>query len=179
MRKNVLVFGAIAGVITIIWMIRLMFESKIDFENGELIGYATMLLAFSTIFVAVKNFRDKQNGGTITFGKAFRLGLGITLIASTIYVITWLIYYYVSGTDFVQQYGAYYTEQMRSSGASEVAIQSQMKEMETFVKMYKNPFINALFTYMEILPVGVLVSLIAALVLKRRKDPTDLVDDLV
>jgi hypothetical protein len=172
MRKKVFLFGAIAGVIAIIWMIRLMFESKIDFENGELIGYATMLLAFSTIFVAVKNYRDKQNEGVISFGKAFRMGLGITLVASTIYVVTWLIYYYASGTDFLQQYGAYYTEQMRSSGASEAAVQAQMKEMETIVQMYQNPLFNALFTYMEILPVGVLVSLIAALVLKRKQRPT-------
>lgn len=142
--------------------------AEIDFDNGMLIGYATMLLAFSMIVVAVKNYRDKYNDGAITFGKAFRIGLWISLIASTIYVITWLIYFYTSGTNFLEEYSAYYLDQMKASGASQTVIDAQAAEMKEFGRMYQNPFFNALMTYMEILPVGLLLSVIIALIMKRK-----------
>jgi len=171
MRKNVFLFGAIAGLISISWGL-FACAGNIGFENGELYGYAVMLLAFSMIFVSIKNFRDKKNGGAITFGKAFRMGLGMTLVASTVYVVIWLIYYYSSGTNFFGEYMAYYTKELKESGASEAMIESQMAEMKKFAEMYKNPLFNALFTYMEILPVGLLVSLLAAAIMRRKpKNP--------
>lgn len=97
MKKNVIVFGLIAGVIASVLMVISMARCSSDanFEHSMLIGYASMVLAFAFIFVGIKNYRDKYNNGSITFGKAFKTGLYISLIASTMYVITWLIDYYV------------------------------------------------------------------------------------
>jgi len=172
MKKIVLVCGLIAGFITAAWMIVSLAlynqnENK-DIENGMIYGYAAMILAFSLIFVGIKTFRDKHNNGIISFGKAFRIGLWITLIASTIYVIVWLIEYYYFIPDFGEKYTAHLLEKMRTSGATQAAIDKKATEMGSFNQMYKNPFFNALITYTEIIPVGLVISLISALFLKRR-----------
>jgi len=169
MKKNVLVFGLIAGVISSLWFIgQTLSGTHADFDNGMLIGYASMLVAFSMIIVAIKKYRDTQNGGGISFGRALSIGLLVSFIASTFYVLVWLVYYYTIGTDFMDQYAAYIMDQLRESGATQAMIEAQQKEMREFAEMYKNPLFVALFTYMEILPVGILVSLIAALVMKRK-----------
>lgn len=171
MKKTVLVCGLIAGLISTSLFIGLMILGKAnqhDFKNGMLYGYTLMILAFSFIFVGTKITRDKHNGGAISFGKAFRVGLYITLIASTIYVGVWLIDYYCFNPDFAEQYGAYMLKELKASGASDAVIAKQTAEMAKFSEMYKNPFFNALLTYSEILPVGLLISLISAWVLKRK-----------
>src|SRR4051812_14917244 len=93
MKKNVLIYGLVSGLI-ISALMAINVNSCIKsgkFESSIVIGYASMLIAFSMIFVGIKNYRDKYNAGIISFGKAFKVGFLITVIASTIYVITWLI----------------------------------------------------------------------------------------
>ena len=169
MKKNVLVFGLIAGIISSLWFIgQTLLGSHADFDNGMLIGYASMLVAFSMIIVAIKKYRDNENGGAISFGRALTIGLLISLIASTFYVLVWVVYYYTSGTDFIEQYATYMLDQLRESGESQAMIDAKQKEMTEFAEMYKNPVYVVLFTYMEILPVGILFSLVTAIIMKRK-----------
>src|SRR5882762_5083808 len=172
MKKTVLICGLIAGLISTSLFIGLMILGKAgqdDFKNGMIYGYTLMILAFSFIFVGTKITRDKYNGGGITFGKAFLVGLYITLIASTIYVIVWLIDYYFFIPDFAEKYGAHVLESLKASGASQAEIARQSAKMASFSEMYKNPFFNALLTYSEIVPVGLIFSLISAWALKRKR----------
>ena len=172
MKKNVLVFGLISGlVVSTIMAISMitMYKSKIaDHGAGSMIiGYLSMLVAFSLIYVAVKNQRDKQNGGVISFGKAFKMGLLIALIGSTMYVIMWAIVYNFYMPDFMERYCAQVIENERAT-STPAEIQKLTEQMNTQKEMYKNPLFFVLFTYIEILPVGLLVSLITALILKRK-----------
>lgn len=173
MKKIVIVNGLIAGLIvgTIMFITIGIYHKTGDFENGMLVGYASMLLAFSMIFVAVKNYRDKYNGGIISFGKAFKIGILITLIASSIYVGVWLFEYFVFYPDFGEKYAAQLLEKLKASGASDTEIARQAKEMAGFNEMYKNPFFNAMITYTEILPVGLLVTIVCSFILKRKVKP--------
>lgn len=170
MKKNVIVFGLIAGLIVSVLMVLSMARCYSDpnLEHSMLIGYASMVLAFSFIFVGIKNYRDKYNDGLITFGKAFKIGLYISLIASTIYVLVWLVDYYVFMPDFMDRYVAQAMREAKASGASTAELAEKTKELASSQELYKNPIMVVLFTYMEILPVGILVSLIAALILKRK-----------
>lgn len=171
LKKKIWVYGIIAGVITSVWfivMIAFGSPASSDMTNGMIYGYASMLIAFSLIFVAIKNYRDKMNQGNISFGKAFQIGLYITLIASTIYVVTWLIDYYYFIPDFMDKYAASTIEKLKTSGASASEIEKTTIEMAVFKERYKNPFFNAMMTYTEILPVGLIVSLIASAILKRK-----------
>jgi hypothetical protein len=173
MKKIVLVHGLIAGAIVAAMFVITMgiYHKNGNFDGGMLVGYASMLLAFSLIFVAIIRFRDKYNNGIISFGKAFRIGLYITLIAATIYVVTWLIDYYVFIPDFADKYAAAMIDKLKASGAGLAEITKQTKEMDNFKEMYKNPVMVILFTYLEILPVGLLLSLVAAIILRRKVKP--------
>ena len=144
-------------------------EGNVNYDTSMLIGYASMLIAFSLVFVGIRNYRDKFNEGIISFGKAFKIGTMIVLIASTIYVIAWLIDYFFFIPDFMDKYATHMLDELKASGASQLEIDKQAEEIARFGKMYKNPIFNAMMTYMEILPVGLIVTLISSLILKRKK----------
>ena len=169
MKKVVLVYGIIAGLIVAGMMAFSTgyYCAKGDFEGGMIYGYSAMIIAFSMIFVGVKSFRDKQNGGTINFGKAFKIGLYISLIASTIYVIGWLINYYCFIPDFMDKYAAAMISKAKASGISADELAKKAAEMAQMKEWYKNPLFIILMTYVEILPVALVVTLISALILKR------------
>jgi len=173
MKKNILVYGLISGIIVSVLMLSSVnylshCGGNVAYETSMLIGYASMLLAFSLVFVGIRNYRDKYNEGVISFGKAFKIGIGMVLIASTIYVLSWLVDYFFFIPDFMEKYAAHMIGELRANGASQAEIASQTKEMADFAVMYKNPFFNAMMTYMEILPVGLVVTLISSLILKRK-----------
>ena len=170
MKKTVLIYGLISGFIVTALMYMNMpgKGEKMNFENGEMLGYATMIIALSLIFFAIKSYRDKQAGGKITFGKGFLIGLYITLIAGTVYALGWEIYYRSSGGTFMQQYMEYYQQKMHEKGVAPAEIEAKMQEMSTISEYYKNPLVRFVMTLMEILPVGIVISLIAAALLKKK-----------
>lgn len=168
MKKLILIFGLIAGlIITALMSLSLTFVHS--FENGEVTGYLSMIIAFSTIFVAVKSYRDNQLKGSITFGKAFQIGLYITLVTSALYVIWWMIYSNTVYTTFMDDYTSWSLEKLKASGASSVELEDSRRKMEEFKEMYKNPIIKIGMTFMEIFPVGLIVSLISAAVLRKKE----------
>lgn len=170
MKKIVIVFGSISGFIVTAMMVyaaSLCYTSA-EFESSMVLGYAAMILAFSLIFVGIKNFRDKHNEGVITFGNAFKIGLYITLIASTMYVVVWLIDYYLFIPDFMDKYSAHMLKEAEAGGATQPELETKAAEMADFKEMYQNPVFVVLITYSEIIPVGLVVSLIGALILKRK-----------
>src|SRR6186713_177454 len=173
MKKNIIIYGLIAGIVVSILMLFSInyishVDGKVDYNTSLLIGYASMLIAFSLVYVGIRNYRDKYNGGVISFGKAFKIGAMIVLIASTIYVVAWLIDYFFFIPDFMEKFSAQELDKLKASGASQIEIDKQTKEMADFATMYKNPFFNAMMTYVEILPVGLVVTLISSLILKRK-----------
>ncbi len=175
MKKLVLRFGLLGGLIVAAVMATatLSCYDTGRFEGSMVLGYASMLLAFSLIFVAVKQLRDKHYGGAITFGKAFKTALLITLVTSTVYVLAWLVCYYFFMPDFMEQYTAYMNQKAVTDGSTAAEIAKQQEQMNMYADMYKNPLFVVLLTYMEILPVGLLVSLVAALILRRKEKVTN------
>ncbi len=175
MKRNILVFGLISGAIVSTFMAISMAIMGCSSEEmgggsgGMIIGFTAMAVAFSFVFVGIKNYRDKQNGGIITFGNAFLLGFMISLVASTLYVITWAVEYHFFLPDFMDKYSAMQIKQLHESGVSGAKLDESIKEIETASYNYKhNPFFFAMYTYMEILPVGIIITLISALILKRK-----------
>ena len=173
MKKNIIVYGLIAGIVVSILMVFSInyishVEGKVDYNTSLLIGYASMLIAFSLVYVGIRNYRDKFNGGVISFGKAFKIGIMIVLIASTIYVVAWLIDYFFFIPDYLEKFSAQELDKLKASGASQMKIDKETMKMANMVRMLKNPLFNALMTYAEILPVGLIVTLISSLILKRK-----------
>ncbi len=173
MKKIVVVCGLISGFIVTAWTLGAMafFGADFNFDKGMLYGFASMILSFSLIFVGIKNYRENHNNGVITFGKGLQIGFLIALIASTIYVVTWLIMYFNFMQDFDEKYTEHVLSSMQKKGASQADIDAQRTEMNEMWVKYQNPVFCALFTYMEILPVGLVISLIAALILRKKSKP--------
>ncbi|RFZ84995.1 DUF4199 domain-containing protein [Mucilaginibacter terrenus] len=173
MKRNVIVFGLISGLLISAFTVctMAMCYNSGTLESSMVIGFSAMILALSLIFVAVKNYRDKYNGGVVSFGKAFQIGLLISLIASTMYTLSWAIEYHVFIPDWFDKYTAHALRDLRNSGKSATEIAAKTRELNEMKVAYQNPLIFAAYTYLEIFPVGVIVSLIAALILKRRQRP--------
>jgi len=93
MRRYALIFGSIAGVVLVLMMFLTMpfLGEDIDYDTAEWLGYISMIVALSAIFIGIKSYRDKESAGLISFGKAFKVGLFITLVASVFYVAGWIL----------------------------------------------------------------------------------------
>ncbi|MEO8682382.1 MAG: DUF4199 domain-containing protein [Vicinamibacterales bacterium] len=170
MRKIVVTFGLIAGAImSVLMALSLQFQDAIGFEHSYLVGYTSLVLGFLMVFFGVKSYRDNVQNGSVTFGRAFKVGLMITGIATLCYVGTWEVMYYGFMPDFLDKYSAYAMEQAKKSGATEAQMAEQQKKMADFVEQYKNPLVNVAFTALEPLPVGLVFTLVAAGVLSRKR----------
>lgn len=170
MKKVVLQFGFLSGgaMALFLFLTFVALKGPWLFEYGAIVGYAGMILAFSVIFIGVRSYRDQLGQGSISFGKALQIGLLITVISSLCYVVAWLIVYYNFFPDFMDVYTARALEKMRQSGASEATIQTMTSQMAQYKTYYVNPFFNAAITFIEPFPVGVVVSLLSALILKKK-----------
>lgn len=170
MKKIVLTFGLISGAISAGLMLATVpFIYRIGFEWGTVVGYTGMVLSFLMVFFGVRSYRENVGDGYISFGRAFQVGILIALISSLIYLVTWEIVYQNWLNDFPEKYTNYTIEKARASGASAEELARQSEEMNSLWAMYRSNFlIRAAFTFLEPLPVGLLITIISAVILKKR-----------
>jgi hypothetical protein len=128
-----------------------------------------MLVAFLLIFFGVRSYREKVGGGTVRFGRALAVGMLIGAVGSACYVATWEVLYFTVASDYMTKYQKHVIDKERAKGATEDAILAKKAEMEKFATLYKNPAINAAMTFMEPMPVALIVALVTAGVLSRRR----------
>ena len=167
MKKIILVFGLISGAISsILMMATIPFADRIG--HSLFVGYATMVASFLLVYFGIRSYRDNVGAGSITFGKAFAIGICITLISCFFYIVTWEIIYFNFMHDFLDKYNAHIIEKLQASGATAAAIQTKIQEMNAFKKSYENPFFNAAVTFVEPFPVGLLITLISSTILRKK-----------
>lgn len=167
-KKTVLIFGLISGVLSSVMMLATVpFIERIGFDRGVVVGYTAIVLSFLLVFFGIRSYRE-QSGGTITFGRGFTIGILITLISSAFYVATWQVVYFKINPGFGDQYAAYAIDKARASGATEAAIADLRQQMADFKVMLDNPLSNAALTLIEPLPVGLLVTIVSAAVLRKK-----------
>ncbi|HEX8573507.1 MAG TPA: DUF4199 domain-containing protein [Allosphingosinicella sp.] len=167
--RYALVYGGMAGAIVIGVLVAGLAFDLHSHATSEWFGYLVMLVALSLIFVGIKRYRDVECGGVIRFGRAFGLGLGIAAVAALVYVVVWEIYLAASGVDFMAQYTGIVVDGMRSKGASAAEIEAKVAEMREMAEMYRNPLLRIPITFVEIFPVGLLVALVSAALLRNPK----------
>ena len=165
MKKIILSYGAIAGIV-IISSITLGLHNGLE---SHWFGYLIMIIAFSAIFVAIRQYRDQALGGVITFGQGFALGAGITVVAGIFHVAGWELYLASTDYTWMDSYVASLIDAKRESGASAAEITEFIAQTEQTIEWYRNPFLRMPLTFVEILPVGLVVTLISAGVLRNRK----------
>ena len=167
--RYALVYGGIAGAIVISVLVAGFMLDLPNHTTSMWFGYLIMLVALSLIFVGVKRYRDVECGGVIRFGRALGLGLGISAVAAIVYIVGWETYLAASGWDFMGDYSATILDGMRADGASAAAIEAKQAEMRGLAEMYKNPLMRIPITFVEIFPVGLVVALISAALLRNPK----------
>jgi len=173
MKRTVLIFGLISGMISSVLMAATMpFVDKLGEATGLILGYTTIVLSFLLVYFGIRSYRDNVGGGRISFGKAFSVGILITLISCVFYVAAWEVLSYKFMPDFAEKYAAQDVARLKASGASADAVQKETEKMEEFKVQYAKPWYNIAMTFIEPFPVGLVITLISAAVL-RRKDPVE------
>ena len=169
MKKTILTFGLISGLLSSLMMVATVpFLHRISFDRGYVVGYTAIVLSFLLVFLGVRSYRDHAGNGQITFTKAFTIGISITVISCIFYVVTWEILYFNFLPDFMDKYGAYVVEKARAAGASPTAVQEKLEQVKKYKEMYDNPLLNAAMTFIEPFPVGLVITLVSAGVLRRK-----------
>lgn len=168
MNRNVWIFGGILGAIlcaNMVYMVNLCYTNP-NFKSNNIVGYTAMVIIFSMIFFGVRNYRNKELGGVISFGKAFKAGAFTALVGSTMYVVVWLFYYYLFVPDYLEKYIPHVLKEVAENAPADLP--AKTKEMNNFRELYKSPVFVVLMTYFEVLPIGLAVALVSALVLKKK-----------
>lgn len=172
MFRVILKYGVIAGLIvgSIGFCVTVaMADKPPPVTVGMIIGFSSMLLALSAVFVGIKHYRDHDLGGVIRFWPALGMGLAISFIAGVFYAFAWEAALAVSKMDFAGEYAKYLIDQEKAKGATAEALAKLTAEMEKFKADYKNPLYRVPMTFSEIFPVGVLVSLLSAGLLRNSR----------
>lgn len=174
MKKTVLTFGLISGVVSsVLILVTAALHDRIGFDKGMVVGYTGIVLSFLLVFFGVRSYRENVGGGQITFGRALSVGLLITLISCAFYVVTWEIVYYNLMPDYMEKYTNYMVEQLRASGASQQLIDAKMQEISGMKAWLDNPLILAAIAFVEPFPIGLIISLISAAILRKRRPGSD------
>ena len=170
MKRIVITFGLLSGAVSAGLMSAAMpFAEAIGFDRMIVVGYTAIVISFLFVYFGIRSYRDDVLGGRISFGKGFQAGILITLISSFVYVAAWLVVNYTLVPDFADKYAAYLVEDQRAQGASQAEIDNVVAQGEQMKEMLANPLINAAVTFTEPFPVGLLVTLISAALLKKQE----------
>jgi hypothetical protein len=169
MIRTIFIYGLISGLIVIAGIIGSLVISGEEPHSSVWVGYLIMLAGLSSILLAVKSYRDKTLGGVIRFWPAFGMGLAISLIAGIAYVVVWEAYLASTGYTFMDDYIAATLKQKAAAGVTGEAYEKLVAQMQTMSESYKNPLFRFAMTFVEIFPVGVLVSLVTAALVRNPK----------
>jgi len=173
MKKTVWTFGLISGAIMAVLMCATMPFVNALGDHSLLVGYAGIVAGFLAVYFGVRSYRDNVRGGSIGFGRALGVGLLIALIGSLCYVATWEVLYFRFMPDFYSRYAQSAVEQARTSGKSDAEIVKTRAAMDQMVKSAENPAWVAAMTFVEPFPVGFVIALVSAGVLRRKRGARD------
>jgi len=169
MKKTVLTFGLIAGVIISVLMGgSLFFADKIGSGHSMVLGYTIMVASFLLVYFGIRSYRDNTLDGQISFGRAFACGLLITLITTACYVVMWEILYFNFMPHFMDSYFAAQIQRVQSAGLDSATTAARVAAIQHSQQLYQNPLVNVAYTIIEPLPVGLLITLISAAILRRK-----------
>jgi len=175
MKKTVLTFGLIAGVmISVLMDSSLLLAQKIGSGHSMILGYTIMVASFLLVYFGIRSYRDNTLDGQITFGRAFACGILIALITCVCYVATWEVIYFNFMPHFMDSYFAAQIHRIQSSGLDPATIATQVAAVKRSQELYQNPLVNIAYTFIEPLPVGLIMTLLSAAILRRkgRTEPT-------
>ena len=173
MKRMVLTFGLISGlIISVLMGGSLLLADKFGSGHSLALGYTIMVASFLLIYFGIRSYRDNTLAGQISFGRAFACGILIALITTVCYVAIWEVVYFNFMPHFMDSYFAAQIHKVQSSGLDPAATAAQVAAIEHSQQLYQNPLVNMAYTFMEPFPVGLIITLVSAAIL-RRKAPAE------
>lgn len=169
MKKTVLTFGLISGAVSTAMMLATFpLIDSIGLEKTDVIGYTSIVLSALLVFFGVRAYRDNAGAGRFTFGRAFAVGLLITLISCVCYVVSFQIAYFKLIPELGDKYAACMVERVRASGANQEKIAEMAKQAQSLKQLYDSPVTNAALSFAESFPIGLVATAISAAILRKR-----------
>jgi hypothetical protein len=171
MKKTVLKFGFISGAAMAVFMgATFPFLHDLGFDAGLVVGYTGIVLAFLLVFFGIRSYRDSVKGGSIGYWRGVVVGTFIAVISSLCYTATWEVLSYKFAPNFGQEYADAAVKNARAGGKSDAEVAKVRVDMQRFVENYKNPFYSSAMTFIEPFPVGLVIALVSAGILRRKED---------
>ncbi len=167
--RYIFVYGGLSGAIASGIIVATLAFNLPSHLHSLWFGYLVMLVALSLIFVGVKRYRDIELGGVIRFLPALGIGLGIAVIAGVTYAVIWEAYLASTDYAFMDDYIAAAIRGLETDGLTGAALDQKIAELETVRDQYRNPLFRLMMTFLEIFPVGLLVALVSAALLRNPK----------
>ena len=169
MKRVVLVFGLLSAALSAAMMCATVpFMHKIGYDKGLVVGYTAIVISLLFVYFGIRSYRDNIGAGRISFGRAFSVGILISLISCVGYVAMWELLYFNFLPGFMDNWTTYAMDTLRASGATEASLAAKAAEMAEVKKIMDSPIMGPLMVFIEPFPVGVLVTLISSLVLRKK-----------
>jgi len=170
MLRYALIYGGITGgiVITIMSLVLVTMGTE-SILSSQAVGYAIMLVVLSLVFIGIKRYRDVEHGGVVTFAQAAGVGVAIAAVAGVIYAIGWEVSLVATDYAFIDAYRESVIADIKAQGLAASEEAAKIAEINSSMESYRNPLFRLPITFVEIFPVGLIVALISAFILKNAK----------
>lgn len=174
MKKTVLLFGLLSAAVAIAMMLATVpLLDAWGYQKTDLLGYGSMVLSALLVFFGIRYYRERAVEGRLGFGRAFAVGLLITLVSSLCQVAAFQLVYFRLVPEFGDRFAACMVERAEDAGATPEEIAETAEKAETLKRLYDNSWGNAALTFVQPLPLGIVAAGLSAFVLRRRPDRGD------
>lgn len=144
----------------------LVFGNSTDFGTREVVGYAAIVISLLFVFFGIRHYRDKENGGTLSFGKGLQAGVLITLIPAAVFGLFSVVHTEVIDPNFTETYYSHYLAEQQKMLSPE-KFEQVKAEFEAQRAMFENPVFNFFLMFLTVFVIGLIITVISSLVLKR------------
>lgn len=170
MKKVVIRYGLLASLlIVVLSAIDMFLIAKVaGAEIQEIAGYLTMLISMVFVFLGIRHYRDMVNGGFLSFGEGMKVGVLIVLIPSLFFGIFDILYTEVINPGWMEQYYLDYESKLKATIPAD-KLESALKDLQAQKEIFSNPFLQFLLMALTVFIIGLIVTIISSLTLKKVK----------
>jgi len=166
MKNPILRFGLIGGIVLFI-LAQLQWQfvgTSMSYNQAQIVGYLSIIFALTSIYFAVRKYREEVGAGYISFGKAFQIGSLTALIPAAFMFVSTVIFYLSYGEEFK----AWALAEMQKTTPPE-KLAMMMEQYETNQALYDNPYFQGLIMFLTVMVIGLIVSAITAFILQKKR----------
>jgi Protein of unknown function (DUF4199) len=170
MKKVVLRFGAWSSLFMLIFFVLTWLVIDISHVEHDVqgdIGYVAIICPLLFVYFGIRYYRDKVNGGSISFLTALKLGMLIIILPTISFAIIETVYVFYIDPKFYENLAAYDLEQCRKV-LSPAQYALKLKEVNDGLQWDKSLINNFGGMILTIGALGSVVSVFSSLLVMRK-----------